>query len=263
MADGCDCPSFWGTWCPPFRHGEVAVWAFVTHGADPAPPGLAAILPTISQRAGQHWGFGIYPLQMAVTNRLARDLGNILLPHKFLADVCNEQRRTTERFAATEDGAPVLDLTVRSDGRARQIDPRMRIFTDIQGVLCSPANPANGVVRIRFGAAAATLTLGAHPATEHLRSLGLSPAGFAAIFSTDYKSFTGDFDALGPATRQVPEYIGSNAPQASLVVSPAPGIEYRAEQFPCQMPFGYTPDLALGHDFMARGEAALAAAASA
>ena len=263
MADGFDCPGFWGTWCPPFRYGEVAVWAFVTHGADPAPPGLAAVLPTISQRAGQHWGFGIYPLQMAVTNRLARDLGNILLPHKFLADVRNEQRRSTERFTATEDGAPVLDLTVRSDGRPRQLTQRMRIYTDIQGVLCSPVNPANGVVSLSFGTAAATLILGAHPATEHLRSLGLSSAGFAAMFSTDYKSFTGDFDALGPATRHIPDYIGSDATQASLVVSPAPGIEYQAEQFPCQMPFGYTPDVALGPDFRARLDAALAAAASA
>ena len=263
MAYGFDCSGLWGTWCPPFRYSEVAVWAFVTHGADALPPGLGALVPTISRRAGQKWGFGIYALQMAVTNRLARDLGNTLLPHKFLADVRNEQRRTTERFLATEDGAPVLDLAVRSDGRPRQVGQRMLIYTDIQGVLCSVVNHADAVFRVRAGKGAATLRLGVHPAVEHLRPLRLSATGSVALFSTDYKTFTGDFDTLGPASRQVPDYAGSDAPRASLVISPAPGIEYEAEQFPCQMPFGYTPDVTLGPDFRARLDAARATAAAA
>jgi hypothetical protein len=261
MAYGFDCSGLWGTWCPPFRYGEVGVLALVTHGAEAAPPGVGAVLPNVSQRAAQKRGFGMYLLQLAVTNRLARDLGNVFLgTNKFLADVRNEQRRTTDRFVATEDGTHVFDLTVRSDGRPRQTEQSWRLYADAQGVLWARENHANGVVRTRIGTAAATMTLGSHPATQHLRSLGLSSRGSVALFSTDYKTFTGDAYPIGPATRQIPDYGGSDAAQASLVVSPAPGIEYEAEQFPCEMPFGLTPDLEPGPDLWARANQALAVA---
>lgn len=261
MAYGFDCSGCWGTWCPPFRYGEVGVLAFATRGTRAAPPVAAAVLPSLSQRVSEQWGFGMYCLQLAVTNRLARDLGNALLgTNKFLADVRNEQRRTTDRFVAAEDGSPVLDLKVRSDGRPRQIDQGMRLYADAHGLLWAPVNHANGVVRTRIGKDAATLTLGVHPATDHLRPLDISPTGAVAMFSTDYKTFTGDADPIAPATRRIPDYAGSDDTQASLLISPAPGVEYEAEQFPSKMPFGLTPDLAPGPDLRARANAALSAA---
>ena len=263
MAYAFDCPASWGTWCPPFRYGEVGVLAFVTRGPHPAPPGVAAVLPMVSQRMADRWGFGMYCLQLAVSNRFARDLGNVFLgTNKFLTDVRNEQRRTTDRFAAEEGGALVFDVTVRSDGRPRRVDQRMPLYADVDDVLWAATNHAHGLVRTRMGNSAATVRLGEHPATEHLRSLDMSTEGSVSLFSTDYNTYMDNMYPIGPARRRIPDYAGSAAVQAALVVSPAPGVQYEAVQFPHELPFGQAPGLRSGPDVRARADAARGVARS-
>jgi hypothetical protein len=214
---------------PFFGFGEVAVDVFVTCGLRPAPP----IVPGLGRRAGQHYGFGVYPLMKAVTNRVAAELYRILLGvPAAVADVRIEQRLDHERFVCEVDGRPVVDLTVRSDGRPGAGDQGAQswFYTVEGGEVYRLAIGESGISRSRFGRTAASLGVGDHRLADVVRRLGATRP-WAAEFSPDrHLWLAGAPERLGRDGRESEPTTLPDVARAQLMLSPTTGVEFEIDQ---------------------------------
>lgn len=215
---------------PPFlQFGEVALVAFVTHGDQPAPP----LVPGLGRRAMEHYGFGFFPLMIAVTNPLAARMyqGLCGIPAR-IADIRVEQRIGWERFVCECDGQLVWDLTVRSDGQPSAEDREARdwFYAVEDGQVYRLPLGVAGVSRSRYGGKWASLVLGDHPLADPARLLDLSRS-WAAEFTPDRQMWlAGPAERLGPTGKDSEAATDHRPNPGRLVVSPAPGVEVEIDQ---------------------------------
>lgn len=162
---------------PAVRFGEVDISAWVSHAERMLPPGVA--LPGLLQQTTEPaFGVGTFDLFTSVTNRFVCDFYALIGYRPVVAGLRWEERGSLDRVTCAIDGALVLDVAMRTEGRPRSSRDVYLEYGLREGRLVRWVNDARAteslmVVRPAAGAA----RIGSRPLAEVLRSLRLSSNG--------------------------------------------------------------------------------------
>ena len=203
-------------------YGEISVAAVVTAG--PA----RRVLPLLSS---QLRGF---VLHLPVTTIEARD-GGIAgwgFP-KFVADMDFAEDPGFRRVRLSEDGSPILTLTVHPRGPVLTDRRPLAAYTALHGELLETVIPVLGHMQARFGGG--ELLLGDHEVAQRLRRLQLSRAPLAVFSYLDHRSILPAGRPIGPA-RDYHGYAGADRAFGRLTVSypDTPPLDQHAAALPTQ-----------------------------
>lgn len=221
------------------RSGDLGLTAMVTRGDTPAAPLLPALRGL--RVGGRHDRFlgGSFPLLVASTNRIARELWNRLLGVPgFVADLRYELGPTFDRFVCEESDRLVADLTVSSTGRAGAFSSsKERGFGIRNGTLIGVYNDSHGTARSRYGRSSAELKLGSHPVTETFRNLKLSARPIASgVWLEGEQRMMDAVRVFGPAAPRTGVYTGSQILVGRLIAGRMPD-EAEIDQGLAHLPF--------------------------
>jgi hypothetical protein len=202
------------TWsAPDGAHGrlvpyaEINVCALVTLGKAPRIRPLFADHP----RA--------FVLDLAVTERTARDIGRDIGFPSFLADMAFSDSPSRRSVRLSEAGQHILTLSVVPGGRVRRRDQSVAFYSALNGQLRETIFQGMSLVQPRLRAKGGHLELGHHEVAERLQALGVAPSPVTTISYLEHRLVApGPGRSLGPA-QDHPSYQGGDATPGHYTVA--------------------------------------------
>jgi hypothetical protein len=144
----------------------------------------------------------------------------------FLADLRYEERSGFDRVAVSEEGHLLWALTVHTAGKPEAFDTTTAIYSQLDGQLIRCHDRLAGFQVQGRGQGCATLELGEHPVAEDLRGPGIDPHAWACVFQPSWIGVMTAPEMIGAADAgHHPGYEGSDAEQARMILSQAPGLD--------------------------------------
>jgi hypothetical protein len=205
---------------PPVRHGAFYLLAWVTLGRSAAPPVLplaGQMLPVIGDALGRRYGCGAFLLASIVTNRVAAEIGRVLLGEPAaLGEVRMERRPGALRYTAIDPGGGILTLAVPVGGRTRPIDSGTNCVYSARGGDLLRQSLHNAMHQsMRLGRSSARLDLGQHPWAALARDLGMSMRPWGSVSWSGASETMEHLERIGAADRR------STAPEEPTEPDPA------------------------------------------
>ena len=179
---------------------DSQVFAMVTRGDRPAPP----LLPMVGLSIGRGraaFGAGFYPLLIATTNRVTREIYRTLMGWPvILADVRRERLPGHDRFTCTESGSLVLDILVRTDQEVKPFTEGQPFYLVRRGQVFGARVAGRGVGGESTGAGSGNVQFGDQQAASALWTLNLSQRSWSANYCREFvQEFHGPLQPVGPA----------------------------------------------------------------
>lgn len=210
---------------PPLRCANLLIAAVATPGDRPGP----WVTPILTDASAIRHRAGLVVLGSVSTSRVLSEFHRAVLGWPgFVADVGNDQSPGVERFTATDPhGRMIVQVSIRPTGKPEDWGPAYWAYGIREDrVLGWRMDMAATTTQLRYGPGAARMTLGGHPALEHLRSIGLKPRGLIGSFHTDGTRVIDQapFD-VGPALSPPPTPAGREPSEGCFCVTGPGGVD--------------------------------------
>jgi hypothetical protein len=225
---------------PPVRFGQVYLLALVTYGRSAAPPVLpaAAMLPVVGDAVARRFGGGVYMLASIVTNRVAAEMGRVLLGEpSALGEIRQERRPGALRVTATDAAGETLSLEVHTGGRTQPVDMLGFAYSGRGADLLRQSNHAVGRQSMRLGRSSARLDLGHHEWAQLARDLGMSTRPTMSLTWADGSETMTHLERLGAGGLRSASPAAPDPVQAPFVIRAEDGSETVVDQQLDRLPF--------------------------
>ncbi len=175
-------------------YGEVAIGILAARRRLP---------PLVGVLAERHLGdVGIFVVHLPVTTEIALEAGKTVWGYpKFLADIRFGDEGPWRTCELSENGALVLRLSVRRDGRSASETRAYRTYTTRDGKLLRTSVLAQAEYNVRHGPRAARLELGPHAIGREVAAWQPSPSALEARHITRMQSILPAAEWASPMAR--------------------------------------------------------------
>jgi hypothetical protein len=230
---------------PHLRSGHVYLLAWVTYGRSAAPPVLPALglmLPWLTGLLGRRDGLGVFMLGSIATNRVAAELGRVMLGEpSSVGEIRLERGSDIRRATATDQDGGVLRMQVRTGGWTQAVAGSRACTYSARGTDLLRQTLLNAMeASMRVGRSSAQLDLGRHEWAELARDLGMSTRAWGSTTWSGASETMVRLDRLGSADHGPTAPTACEPVQLPFIIRDESGHEEVVDQRLDRLPFPAT-----------------------
>jgi hypothetical protein len=229
---------------PPMRSGHVYLLAWVTCGRSPAPPVLPALglmLPWLEGPLDRRYGLGLVVLASIVTNRVAAELGRVMLGEpSSVGEIRLERGSDVLRYSVADHVGEVMRFGVRIGGWTQAAEANGCAYSARGADLLRQSLHNEALLSMRLGRSSAQLGLGRHEWAALARDLRMSTRAWGSTTWADASESIEHLERLGAADRRETAPPAPQPVQLPFVIRGESGREEVVDQRLDRLPFSAT-----------------------